>query len=156
MQSKATALPQVSPVPRDDNIDLSSNIILFAPFAIPPSPPAPVALAVRLRVQLSKSSHCCHIAAAVQRFGLCAHFITVNRLFFVMFVCCVIPALRSPRATHPFAKHVYVYVHELAREALAAVTEVQKGGGKTREAGPALRRLRSWDFLQSLLVGGEK
>eukprot|EP00903_Cladosiphon_okamuranus_P016195 g14945.t1 len=47
--------------------------------------------------------------------------------------------------------HAYVYIHELAREALTAAAEVQKAGGKTtREAGPALRRLRSWGFLQSL------
>ncbi|CAM9398596.1 unnamed protein product [Scytosiphon promiscuus] len=48
--------------------------------------------------------------------------------------------------------HSYVYIHELAREALAASTEVEKGSGKSKEAGPALRRLRSWDFLQSLLL----
>lgn len=50
-------------------------------------------------------------------------------------------------------QHAYVYIHELARESLAAASEVEKGGGKTKEAGPALRRLRSWGFLQSLLVG---
>lgn len=49
-------------------------------------------------------------------------------------------------------QHAYVYIHELAREALAAAAEVHKGGGKTKEAGPALRRLRSWGFLQSLQV----
>ncbi|CAN0341806.1 unnamed protein product, partial [Hapterophycus canaliculatus] len=48
--------------------------------------------------------------------------------------------------------HSYVYIHGLAREALAATAEVDKGSGKPKEAGPALRRLRSWDFLQSLLV----
>ncbi|CAN0147381.1 unnamed protein product, partial [Ectocarpus fasciculatus] len=48
--------------------------------------------------------------------------------------------------------HAYVYIHELAREAVAAAAEVKKGGGKAREAGPALRRLRSWGFLQSLQV----
>ncbi|CAM9191517.1 unnamed protein product [Ectocarpus sp. 4 AP-2014] len=46
--------------------------------------------------------------------------------------------------------HAYVYIHELAREAVEAAAEVKKGGGKAREAGPALRRLRSWGFLQSL------
>eukprot|EP00752_Nemacystus_decipiens_P006719 g6042.t1 len=46
--------------------------------------------------------------------------------------------------------HAYVYIHDLAREALEAAAEVHNGRGKTREAGPALRRLRSWEFLQSL------
>lgn len=53
------------------------------------------------------------------------------------------------------SQHAYVYIHDLAREALAAAAEVHKGGGKTREAGQALRRLRSWEFLQSLQVRGE-
>lgn len=53
----------------------------------------------------------------------------------------------------PIHQHAYVYIHDLAREALAAAAEVHKGGGNPREAGSALRRLRSWDFLQSLLVG---
>ncbi|CAN0072095.1 unnamed protein product, partial [Ectocarpus sp. 13 AM-2016] len=48
--------------------------------------------------------------------------------------------------------HAYVYIHELAREAVEAAAEVKKGGGKARDAGPALRRLRSWGFLQSLQV----
>ena len=52
-------------------------------------------------------------------------------------------------------QHAYVYIHDLAREALAAVSEVEKGGGKAREGGPALRRLRSWGFLQSLQVRTE-
>lgn len=51
-------------------------------------------------------------------------------------------------------QHAYVYIHDLAREALAAAAEVHKGGGNTREAGPSLRRLRSWEFLQSLQVRG--
>ncbi|CAM9943050.1 unnamed protein product [Ectocarpus sp. 12 AP-2014] len=46
--------------------------------------------------------------------------------------------------------HAYVYIHEIAREASEAAAEVKKGGGKAREAGPALRRLRSWGFLQGL------
>eukprot|EP00903_Cladosiphon_okamuranus_P012229 g11469.t1 len=47
-------------------------------------------------------------------------------------------------------QHAYPYIHDLARKALAAAAEVHKRGGKTREAGPALRRWRSWEFLQSL------
>ncbi|CAN0202550.1 unnamed protein product [Ectocarpus sp. 6 AP-2014] len=46
--------------------------------------------------------------------------------------------------------HAFVYIHDLAREAVEAAAEVKKGGGKARDAGPALRRLRSWGFLQSL------
>lgn len=55
----------------------------------------------------------------------------------------------------PHYQHAYVYIHDLAREALAAAAEVHKAGGKmTRGAGPALRRLRSWGFLQSFQVLG--
>lgn len=49
-------------------------------------------------------------------------------------------------------QHAYVFIHELVREALAAAAEVAKLGAGVREAGPALRRLRSWSFLQRLLV----
>eukprot|EP00752_Nemacystus_decipiens_P011536 g10244.t1 len=47
-------------------------------------------------------------------------------------------------------QHAYAYVHYLAREALAAAAQVHKRGRKTREPSPVLRRLRSWEFLQSL------
>lgn len=49
-------------------------------------------------------------------------------------------------------QHAYVFIHELVREALEAAAEVAKPGAGVKEAGPALRRLRSWGFLQSLLV----
>lgn len=72
---------------------------------------------------------------------------------------CYAAALRAMELGHAsmypvytLDQHAYVYIHDLAREALAAVSEVEKGGGKAREAGPALRRLRSWGFLQSLQV----
>ncbi|CAM9632365.1 unnamed protein product, partial [Sphacelaria rigidula] len=48
--------------------------------------------------------------------------------------------------------HAYVFIHDLVQEAVAAADEVRAGGGKTREPGQALRRLRSWGFLQSLQV----
>lgn len=66
--------------------------------------------------------------------------------------CCGTGKRLNIHGMYTLDQHAYVYIHDLAREALAAVSEVEKGGGKAREAGPALRRLRSWGFLQSLQV----
>lgn len=64
---------------------------------------------------------------------------------------------RHSRRTDPLSpilvsQHAYVFIHDLVQEAVAAADEVRAGGGKTREPGQALRRLRSWGFLQSLQV----
>lgn len=68
---------------------------------------------------------------------------------------CMPGVSKTPDTPLLATQHAYVYIHELAREAVEAAAEVKKGGGKAREAGPALRRLRSWGFLQSLQVGRE-
>lgn len=66
---------------------------------------------------------------------------------------------RVPHTTAP--QHAYVYIHDLVREGVAAADELRQqtghGGGwgrgaKSGEAGPAMRRLRSWSFLQKLVV----
>lgn len=58
----------------------------------------------------------------------------------------------DPMSPTPMSQHAYVFIHDLVREAVAAAEEVRMAGGRTREPGEALRRLRSWGFLQSLQV----
>ncbi|CAM9685319.1 unnamed protein product [Choristocarpus tenellus] len=51
--------------------------------------------------------------------------------------------------------HAYVFIHDLVKAATDAMVEIQRVRGKSKEAGPALRRARSWEFVQCLQVKSE-